>query len=415
MNDFVGLNIEAPFVLAKIESLVGLFTEDQATFGLSRIPKGINKLDFGIVQRSDHLTGIVVALPDGHHKLVDNRQDAPKAFEHGVTHKTGISNDSESAQSWPIGFHRLTTSNSEPMKQGVREELTPRARLPILEGVRKLLLVIEDYAELISLESLLRRVGFDVLSLSREASVAETVLAFTPDLLLATYRGRNIDGPRLAHRLKTQVGHRLRVVYILPVGSDPKDSSMANSGSDAWLPLPIDHVRTLRILSRVLNLPVEPLVEKLGKIESARLAESDEMYMVHSSAQDRGLDQKITGDRKTSEVDGGVAKSSGGGLAAEAERLRMVQATRRRERYELALRQMQDEAPELPPLIATQSIKLAGTQLKEYVHSQPGEEDRLQQLDAEKRRFVVALLKDDPNPQAQPGAEKKSGDSDESN
>jgi len=260
--------------------------------------------------------------------------------------------------------------------------------------VRKLLLVIEDYAELISLESLLRRVGFDVLSLSREASVAETALAFTPDLLLATYRGRNIDGPRLAQRMKAQVGHRLRVLFILPPGFDPKDPALATAGADAWLPLPVDHVRTLRILSRILNVPVEPLVEKLGKIESARLDEADEMYLVQSGPRDRDS-QFVSGASEAAEGLSAGGRSASGTSAYEEERVRLAASARRQERFELAIKAMEDEGKELPPVANTQSIKSAATQLKEFVQSQSGEEARLQKLDAEKRRFVVALLENE--------------------
>jgi hypothetical protein len=280
------------------------------------------------------------------------------------------------------------------MKQGVSFWLTPRVRLSILEEVRKLLLVIEDYAELISLESLLRRVGFDVLSLSREASVAETTLAFTPDLLLATYRGRNIDGPRLGQRMKNQVGLRLRVLFVLPPGIDPQDPMLATAGADAWLPLPIDHVRTLRILSSILNLPVEPLVEKLGKIESARLGESDEMYLVQSGTTNREA-QLVTGGCESADSGSSKARSKTGASAFEEERARLLQSARRQERFESALRQMHDESAELPPMVSTQSIKSAGVQLKDFVQSQSGEEARLQKLDAEKRRFVVALLENE--------------------
>jgi CheY-like chemotaxis protein len=257
--------------------------------------------------------------------------------------------------------------------------------------VRKLLLVIEDYAELISLESLLRRVGFDVLSLSREASVAETALAFTPDLLLATYRGRNIDGLRLAQRMKAQVGHRLRVLFILPPGFDPKDPALARVGADAWLPLPVDHVRTLRILSRILNIPVEPLVEKLGKIESARLDEAEEMYLVQSGPRNRDS-QFVSGYHEVGEAPSAVGRSGSGTSPYEEERVHLAASARRQERFELAIKAMEDEDKQLPPMANTHSIKSAATQLKEFVQSQSGEEARLQKLDAEKRRFVVALL-----------------------
>ena len=45
--------------------------------------------------------------------------------------------------------------------------------------------VIDEFNELVGLETLFRRLGFDVLSLGREATVQEAILGFPPDLINA--------------------------------------------------------------------------------------------------------------------------------------------------------------------------------------------------------------------------------------
>ena len=47
------------------------------------------------------------------------------------------------------------------------------------------MLVIDDFNEMVGLETLFRRLGFDVLSFGREMAVAEGILGFPPDLVVA--------------------------------------------------------------------------------------------------------------------------------------------------------------------------------------------------------------------------------------
>ena len=47
--------------------------------------------------------------------------------------------------------------------------------------MQKILLVIDEFTELEALESLLKRLGFDVLSVGKEVLVADALLRFSPE------------------------------------------------------------------------------------------------------------------------------------------------------------------------------------------------------------------------------------------
>ena len=59
--------------------------------------------------------------------------------------------------------------------------------------MNKILLVYEDYADLMSVEGTLKKVGFDVIGLSSEYAIAEQVLAFNPDLVVGSGRGGKVN------------------------------------------------------------------------------------------------------------------------------------------------------------------------------------------------------------------------------
>jgi DNA-binding response OmpR family regulator len=68
--------------------------------------------------------------------------------------------------------------------------------------MRKVMLVIDEIQQLVGLETFMRRLGFDVLSLSKDALVPDALLGFQPEIVIASQQGRNVDGLKLSKRLK---------------------------------------------------------------------------------------------------------------------------------------------------------------------------------------------------------------------
>ncbi len=143
-------------------------------------------------------------------------------------------------------------------------------------------MVIDDFNELVGLETLFRRLGFDVLSIGRESLVAETVLGFPPDLAIATGRGRNVDGLNLGPKLRFG-STQPKLVVLLPNRGDDKlsqDPGLLYAEVDAVIETPFEPRSALKVVSRLLGLPPEPLLEKYAKIVGARLFEPEELKII---------------------------------------------------------------------------------------------------------------------------------------
>lgn len=133
--------------------------------------------------------------------------------------------------------------------------------------MQKVMLVIDDYTELVFTENLLKRMGFDVLSLNRDSSFAESLLSFFPDVLIATLKGRHVEGLRLAITLKKK-NPNSKTVMLAPSASEltlPPEARV-----DALLEMPVQAVQILTELARLTKLDETQLLEKFDKLNKAR-------------------------------------------------------------------------------------------------------------------------------------------------
>ncbi len=145
------------------------------------------------------------------------------------------------------------------------------------------MLVIDEIQRLHGLESFLRKLGFDVLSLGKDTLVADAVLSFVPEVVIANERGRNVDGVRLAQRLKKSVSPPPRVALCFS-GAAPILSADDLKSIDALLEIPLAGESGLRLLAQLAAVPVGPLIEKFRKFSSAKLTTDEQVVVITGSA-----------------------------------------------------------------------------------------------------------------------------------
>lgn len=237
--------------------------------------------------------------------------------------------------------------------------------------MRRILLVIDEFNELVGLETLFRRLGFDVLSLGREATVQEAILGFPPDLIIATGRGRQVDGLTLASRLKFH-GARPRVIVLLP--QEALSGGFRSDVIDAIIETPFEPRTALKAVCRLLQLPPEPILAKYSKIVSAKLFESDGLQIVKNETNDESP---------------GEARSSlpTAPPALTVEKGQNPALSAREARYKRFLEE-QDE--ELPPMADGRVMRDARLKLQS---DSANESDHLDAIAREKREFVQAMSK----------------------
>lgn len=131
--------------------------------------------------------------------------------------------------------------------------------------MNKILLVYEDYADLMSVESTLKKVGFDVIGLSSEYSVAEQMLSFNPDVVVGSGKGGKVSSLGVGKRLKEMGRWQGKSVLIFPANFKPAPQDLIKIRVDMILEAPVAPLRLLQVLAKLLGHDEAQLLERLNK------------------------------------------------------------------------------------------------------------------------------------------------------
>jgi DNA-binding response OmpR family regulator len=136
--------------------------------------------------------------------------------------------------------------------------------------LKKILLVFADYNELESTEAFLKKVGFDVVGINNELKLGDQLLAFNPDIVVASGATSQVSSLRVGTKLKENARFYGKVVIIFPEGYRPSPTDLIRMRMDATLEVPVDPIRLLQVLARLSNLDPFVLVEKFRKMSNSR-------------------------------------------------------------------------------------------------------------------------------------------------
>lgn len=131
--------------------------------------------------------------------------------------------------------------------------------------MNKILLVYEDYADLMSVEGTLKKVGFDVIGLSSEYAIAEQVLAFNPDLVVGSGRGGKVNSLGVGKRLKEMSRWQGKSVLIFPANFKPNPQELIRIRVDMILEAPVPPLRLVQVIGKLLGHDEAILLERLNK------------------------------------------------------------------------------------------------------------------------------------------------------
>ncbi len=131
--------------------------------------------------------------------------------------------------------------------------------------MNKILLVYEDYADLMNVEATLKKVGFDVIGLTNEYTVAEQVLAFNPDLVVGSGRGGKVSSLGVGKRLKEMHRWQGKSVLIFQPHVKPEPQELIRIRVDMMLEAPVPALRLIQVLGKLLGHDESLLLERLNK------------------------------------------------------------------------------------------------------------------------------------------------------
>lgn len=125
----------------------------------------------------------------------------------------------------------------------------------------RILLALEDYGELMFLQTVLKKIGFDVDSTQNIRKLDDLVLAMNPDVLVMTARGKRIKGVDAVPNIKKTRG--FPKIILIRSGSMAKDDFL---GVEGWLDSPVGAPDLLDKIAELNHLDRMVLQEKLLKL-----------------------------------------------------------------------------------------------------------------------------------------------------
>lgn len=129
--------------------------------------------------------------------------------------------------------------------------------------MNKILLVYEDYPDLMTMETTLKKVGFDVIGLTNEVSVPEHILSFNPDLVIASGKGPKVSSLNVGKKLKEMSRWAGKSVLVLPAGVKPQTEDFLKIRMDLLLDNPLQPYRAIQVIAKLLNRDEASLLERL--------------------------------------------------------------------------------------------------------------------------------------------------------
>lgn len=187
----------------------------------------------------------------------------------------------------------------------------------------RVLLVIDDYGEMVYLQILLKKLGFDVDTAQSQRAFTTKHLGFNPQIIIATADGRRVNGIEIAEGLRRRQGFP-KVILLIPSGID-RGIDVANLFNvDGTVESPVNVQRLLELISSVGGIESHILMDKYVKMranlqpdEEGDLAiiKGDSFSLDKSVVQSRPSHEKDSApeakDRPRFEVVGGLSKESG--------------------------------------------------------------------------------------------------------
>lgn len=123
-------------------------------------------------------------------------------------------------------------------------------------------MVLEDYGELMFLQTVLKKIGFDVDGIQNPRSFEESYLRMNPDVLVMTGQGKRVRGVELMKQVRKTRG--LPKVLLLRSPGMPEEPV---PGVDMWREAPLGAKDLLSAIADLSALDKQNLLDKFSKLQ----------------------------------------------------------------------------------------------------------------------------------------------------
>lgn len=145
----------------------------------------------------------------------------------------------------------------------------------------RVLMVLEDYGELMFLQTILKKIGFDVDAIQNPRSFQDSLLTMNPDVLIMTAHGKRVNGLELASTVRKNRGIP-HILLIKPAGTPQTD----DENIEGWLDSPVSAMSMLNEIAEMCGLNKDVLAEKFQKLRLQEDPEAAAARVLHLKEQE---------------------------------------------------------------------------------------------------------------------------------
>ena len=143
---------------------------------------------------------------------------------------------------------------------------------------KRLLLISDDYSELMKMQADFKKIGFDVQTAGADVRLQDQLITFAADAVVVLGRGNRNLAFALGEKLKELSKFQGKVILVVPMGLRPQARELSKVRMDLLLEDPAPREKLVQGVARVLSLDAQPLLSKLlrgvAQVEST-LSESE--------------------------------------------------------------------------------------------------------------------------------------------
>lgn len=129
--------------------------------------------------------------------------------------------------------------------------------------MKKILLVLEDFAERAFLSTLLKKVGWDVEVAPSDIGINNLILSFSPQVVIINGFGKKVKGEFLPHKLSSMRNKPL--FFLVTKGRKLTDQQMEQLQVDAYFESPIDIKKLFERLEEKGGISASVAFQKLSQ------------------------------------------------------------------------------------------------------------------------------------------------------
>jgi len=140
----------------------------------------------------------------------------------------------------------------------------------------RILLVYDNFQELTAIELVLKKIGFDVLGITSEFSLAEQLLAFNPQIVISQGRSAKVSSAGVGRRLRESLRWDGQSILVFFADSKPQPSEILKMRMDVGLEYPATPTQLIQVISQLAGLDSNQLLDKLVKSASQETSDDAE-------------------------------------------------------------------------------------------------------------------------------------------